>query len=521
MYSQTISKTILMLIASCLAALALGLVMMTGSRSALADASIVYVDADASPGGDGQAWGTAYNYLQDALDEANANGASDYEIWVAEGIYCPDEDGDGDHISGAMTETFRLNYNNVQLYGGFVATETIRSQRDWQANVTVLSGDIDGNDTTNADGVVTDADNVSGNNTNHVLFLDGVTNEPITGTTTIDGFTITAGQATSTSGGGLYCDGHEGNQLDPHICSPALTNIIFSGNLAEGSGGAMFNYAYHNGESSPTLTNVIFSGNSAKNGGAMYNDGHFAGESSPTLTNVIFKDNSAGGATGAAYSHGGAMCNGGYQGTSSPTLVNVVFSNNSAEDDGGAMYNSGTHGRANPTLTNVTFSGNSAGDDGGAMYNSSYPIPDNLNLSNVILWGNTAEDRGDQMYNSYMSLIIGYSDVQGGLLGSGMYYSNSTLTDLGGNIDSNPRFVGAAFGNLRLFDTSPCIDAGDNDAVPSGITTDLDGNPRFVEFPPPGGTGNGTPPLVDMGAYEEPLDGYHEYRVYLPLVLKE
>jgi predicted outer membrane repeat protein len=518
MYPQTISKTILMMLASCLVAPALGLVMMTSSGSALADASTIYVDADASPGGDGQTWGTAYRYLQDALDEANANGASDYEIWVAEGIYYPDEDDDGDHISGAMTETFSLNYNNVQLYGGFEATETIRSQRDWQANITVLSGDIDGNDTTNANGVVTDTDNIIGNNANHVLYLGEASNEPITSTTTIDGFTITAGQANGASGGGLYCDGGYSSVI---VCSPALANVTFSGNFAEYRGGAMFNYAYHQGESSPTLTNVIFSGNSAGAGGAMYNNADFAGESNPILTNVIFRDNSAVYQGGNPDNHGGAMYNDGHQGTSSPTLVNVVFSGNSAMDHGGAMYNRGTNGMANPTLTNVTFSGNSAGGNGGAIYSTSYPIPDDFNLANVILWGNTAEGSGDQMYNSYVSLIIGYSDVQGGLLGSGMYYSNSTLTDLGGNIDSNPRFVGAAFGNLRLFDSSPCIDAGNNDAVPSDVTTDLDGNPRFVDFPPPGGTGNGIPPFVDMGAYEEPLDGYHEYRVHLPLVLKE
>jgi predicted outer membrane repeat protein len=239
------------------------------------------------------------------------------------------------------------------------------------------------------------------------------------------------------------------------------------------------------------------------------------------MTNVIFQDNSAIYQGGNPENNGGAMYNYGRQGTSSPTLINVAFSGNSAMDNGGAMFNHGTDGMANPTLTNVTFSGNSAGKDGGAMYSASYPTPDVINLTNVIMWGNTAEDDGDQMYNSWVSLIIGYSDVQGGLLGSGMYYYESTLTDLGGNINSNPRFVAASAGNLRLFDSSPCIDAGDNDAVPPSITTDLDGNPRFVEFPPPGGTGNGTPPLVDMGAYEEPLEGYHEYRVHLPLVLKE
>jgi uncharacterized repeat protein (TIGR01451 family) len=71
-------------------------------------------------------------------------------------------------------------------------------------------------------------------------------------------------------------------------------------------------------------------------------------------------------------------------------------------------------------------------------------------------------------------------------------------SDLGGNLDADPRFVGAVdpavaptlAGNLRLRWGSPAVDAGDNGLVPPGVTTDLDGAPRFVQ---------GT---VDMGAYE-------------------
>jgi uncharacterized repeat protein (TIGR01451 family) len=62
--------------------------------------------------------------------------------------------------------------------------------------------------------------------------------------------------------------------------------------------------------------------------------------------------------------------------------------------------------------------------------------------------------------------------------------------------------VAPASGNLRLQFTSPAIDAGNNAAVPAGVTTDLDGNPRFVDIPAVPDTGNGTPPIVDMGAYE-------------------
>ena len=38
--------------------------------------------------------------------------------------------------------------------------------------------------------------------------------------------------------------------------------------------------------------------------------------------------------------------------------------------------------------------------------------------------------------------------------------------------------------------------------MPKGIVTDLDGNPRFHDDTGTADTGNGAPPIVDMGAYE-------------------
>ena len=182
-------------------------------------------------------------------------GSSDFEIWVAQGIYYPDLDSDGDHASTVVTETFRISYNNVQLYGGFIGSEIARSQRNWASNVTVLSGDIDQNDTTNADGVVEEPGDITGNNAYHVLYLDGVTHEPITSTTVIDGFSITAGHANGDSAvdnddaGGMYCLG----QGDGNECSPTLANITFSANLAVGSGGAIRNNGFLDGKSCPLL----------------------------------------------------------------------------------------------------------------------------------------------------------------------------------------------------------------------------------------------------------------------------
>lgn len=51
-------------------------------------------------------------------------------------------------------------------------------------------------------------------------------------------------------------------------------------------------------------------------------------------------------------------------------------------------------------------------------------------------------------------------------------------------------------------------------AVPITVTTDLDGKPRFCDIPTVPNTGNGTPPIVDMGAYEA------TFTVFLPLVLR-
>ena len=62
----------------------------------------------------------------------------------------------------------------------------------------------------------------------------------------------------------------------------------------------------------------------------------------------------------------------------------------------------------------------------------------------------------------------------------------------------------AAGDDLRLSGRALCIDAGDNTVSQlSGITEDLDGNPRFVDALCVADTGNGTAPIVDMGAYEQ------------------
>lgn len=247
----------------------------------------IYVDDSAAGANDGSSWGDAYTNLQDALSTATSGD----EIWVAEGVYYPDEG--GGQTNDDRSATFSLQ-NGVAIYGGFIGTETDLNQRQPAVYLSVLSGDIDHEtnpDVTNANGVVTTTAHINGSNAYHVVWAEGSTGTPITETTVLDGFILTGGQASASYpdniGGGFYCNG-AGSGSE---CSPTLNNIVFSGNRA-GLGGGMFNLG-ENGISSPTLNNVIFSGNSVTgSGGALYNYG-VNGISSPSLSNVIFSGNSA------------------------------------------------------------------------------------------------------------------------------------------------------------------------------------------------------------------------------------
>jgi hypothetical protein len=284
---------------------------------------------------------------------------------------------------------------------------------------------------------------------------------------------VTFSDNTADEGGGMYND----------ASSPTLSNVTFTVNTADDGGGM-----YNKSGSSPTLDNVTFSDNEAGDGGGMINL-----SSSPTLTNVIFAGNMA------SYEYGGGM----YNHQSSPTLDNVTFSGNAAAAFGGGMCN---YYSSSPILTNVSFSGNAAGTAGGGMQNhTSSPA-----IRNSILWGNQdwgGTDASAQIDNYDSTPVISHALVMGSG-GSGPGWVSALGTDGGGNLDADPLFVTpvnpnhapTVFGNLRLQEGSPAIDAGNNSYVTASI--DLDDRARIL----------GT--AVDMGAYE------HLEQLYLPLVVR-
>lgn len=354
------------------------------------------------------------------------------EIWVAAGTYKP--------TSGTDQNASFVFTPGVGVYGGFYGTESNLGQRDPEGNVTVLSGDLLGDDDVNFVN--------NGENSYHVIRM--VSTEltgPFTATTVLDGFTVRGGNAVDhvnyALGGGLACIGQgAGNE-----CSPTLSNLIFIDNIAA-AGGAIFSNGYDEGISRPTLYNVTFQGNhSLYDGGAFHITG-YTGNIDPTLTNVAFIDNVAeNGRGGAVYirraGHG--------------TLTNITFSGNSAQAGGAICIEENGGPGSDLTLTNVTFNGNFAFYFGGAMYNSnSFP-----QLHNAILWGDEGE-WGSEIYNEIATPTITNSIVQGGCP------SLATCVNV---IDSNPLLGplqdnGGSALTMMPGSKSPAIDTGAGDVCP-------------------------------------------------------
>jgi hypothetical protein len=474
---------------------------------------MIYVDANV-PDGNGTSWADAYQYLQDGLVAANSLSPP-VEIRVAKGTYKPDQG--GGQPPGGRSCSFGL-LNGVAIYGGYAGSHgPDPNVRDIALYETILSGDLDGNDVPVSDPAHLDLDPSRSENSFHVVRADGTDQ-----TSVLDGVTIEAGNATGVWSVNRYAagivniggdfqlanctlranavpgDGVGGAMSNETDANPTILNCTFTRNWA-GGGGALANAG-----ASPTVIGCTFSHNKAGGGAAVYNL-----VASPTLINCVFIGNIAEG--------GGGMTNQ----QSSPTMINCIFSGNAATlSYGGAVSNisGGT-----TTLVNCTLSGNFAQAYGGAIYCGH--LGHTTTLSNSIAWGNTVAQEpyyGIDIYIGTMgTLQVDYSDVG--------FISNLGGTYIAGpNIAADPNFVrdpndggdgwgtgSDDFGNLRLTLGSPCLDAADNDNVPAdtndldndGNTTepipfDLDGSPRFVDHPLIPDTGNGTPPIVDMGAYE-------------------
>ena len=245
---------------------------------------------------DGFSWTNALKTVQAALGKTQSNPAAGNQIWVAAGTYYPDEGNDA--TDNDRSSSFIMQ-NNVAIYGGFPNTGNPSfGQRDWTAQPTILSGEIQ------QDGTIS-------NNSYHVILNNG---NGLNNTAILNGFIIKSGYADGSFpnnvGGGIY----------NHGSSPALSNCILEQSEAS-LGGAMVN----NASSAPKITNCTFRQNLANaHGGAIFNNAN----SHPTLNNCAFLGNKAADLGGGIYNS-----------SSSSTLVNCTLEGNAATNNGGAIYN--------------------------------------------------------------------------------------------------------------------------------------------------------------------------------------
>ena len=372
------------------------------AATASADTAYVYV----GPPGSWPDLYFPYTKLQEALEAAAERllepEFDQAEIWVVAGSYTPSEPVDPFDPRSA---TFEL-VSYVSLYGGFTGAETDRSQRDPLLNVTILSGDIP------ASGNALD-------NCYHVLTDNGTTRAVLDGFTVSDGYADETGL--SSKGAGLFIDGG----------SPTIVACIFSGNVADDDGGAVYNTSsadpefltctftgnqatdggamYSDAGSCPGLEECLFNGNVALNdGGAMYDDGN---STDSTLEACTFDGNTAGNAGGAMYVHDG-----------DPTIKLCQYLNNVSGGDGGAIYNDD----GDPVIKEETlFSGNAAGDNGGALAG----IYGDLTVTNCTLSDNLASDNGGAIYYRWCDLNV-----------SGSKFLDNTAGDNGGAIHSSDNY---------------------------------------------------------------------------------
>lgn len=456
------------------------------------EAAVCRVAPDAS--GNGTSWSSPM-----ALQAALAGDDCD-EVWLRKGLYKPVVPANVNNPTRAEREVSFVVRAGTRVYGGFAGNESLRDARDPQANRSVLSGDIDDNDTVDAEGIAADGNGVRHGNTFHVVAMDGGTARgPVLRNTVLDGVVVTSGRANGSStdrynqGGGLFCRASDTGQE----CSPTLRDVVFSGNTGS-YGAGMYVVGVSGGMGRPLLQRVRFRGNHASShGGALYNDGTSAGRASPELLDVEFTGNRAG-------SYGGALFNDGNQGTSSPVLDRVGFSGNSA-GYGGAIYNDATgSGTARATIANATFSGNAAGSHGGAIYNEvgsngdgrltlihatfngnsasrggaifNYGASGNTErsgptLRGAILWGDTASQEGAEIHNQNAEPRVHDSIVAGGCPTgsqcSGVTTGNPALGALADN--------GGFSRTMRPNTGSAAIDTAASGSCPS---TDQRGVPR-------------------------------------------
>ena len=389
----------------------------------------IYVDANATGLNDGSSWANALTDIQTAID-ITTPGLS--EIWVAQGTYT---------TGSSRTDTFLIT-DLVKLYGGFDGTETDIAQRNPAANVTVLSGDLNGDD----NAIITDTEVTRQDNAYHVVTLKGDFNSG----TIIDGFTISGANANGALSNSCSTPG-------PQQYAHDRAGAIYANpDNANRSVSALFNNCIIEKNTSSKV--AVFSTFSPCGASGTFSDVDFE--------NCILRDNYSVGNQNLDYGASGTYSNSRYG-----SFINCVIYNNESVNAASVIRLSAAGGNGSVCrvdVINTTITKNISGINKAiSLSNVSY-----CKIQNSIIYDNGGFQPIEQSGNTPTS---NNNIIQG--------------AQLSGN-PSDPLFVNTTNNDFTLQSTSPAIDAGNMNYLPIHITTDVLNHVRVYNTD------------VDMGAYE-------------------
>lgn len=335
---------------------------------------------------------------------------------------------------------------------------------------------------------------------------------------TIEALSITGGNATGLTGYDYYGQYDVGGGVYVMTATATLNNNRIFGNTAPYGGGGVY-LGYSVGQ----LNSNTISSNNVNNGGA----GVFLYKGSATLTGNTITSNTSHGNGGGLYlfstnatirgntitgntttSYGGgavvASCNPTFSGNivsgntafkggglylwySHSNLTNNVIADNQANSAGSGLWIGGSQ----PQLLHTTIARNTGGDGSGV-----FATDDGSGRNSAVTMTNTV----------LVSQTVGVTATTGSVVtvDGVLWFSNGTNTGGAGTISVSNAFSGDptfASDGYHLTVGSAAIDQGVN----AGVTTDMDGQPRF-----------GVP---DLGADEYWAPGFPKY-IYLPLITR-
>ncbi len=265
-----------------------------------------------------------------------------------------------------------------------------------------------------------------GQSGNVVTFNSGEQNNTI-----LSGFTITNGigiineEYPYCCGGGILCCNYS---------NPSLLNLNINNNSTMNSGGGIFCFYYSN----PIIENTTIENNTAFHGGGIACWG-----GSPILKNLKIINN-------IGYANGGGIA---CMGNSNVRLQDVLIADNYSFEYGGGFW---CQSSCYLTFSQVTIVNNhTAGHGGGILCYDQC----NLILVNCIMWNNSPEEIYFRENNPPVTVVIAYSDIEGGKDGV-ITNDHGTLNWVEGNLNVSPNFIDEGSGDYNLLINSPCINAG-------------------------------------------------------------